>query len=73
MFFSLVLSPYFCSFYSVVCFTTVQFIHHRSSDKVSITDYEEFQALLAKQAPIETYTEWLDDIIDKCVLQVLTP
>ena len=33
-------------------------------------DYEEFQNLLSKQAPIEAYTEWLDDIIDKCVLQV---
>lgn len=38
---------------------------------VFITDFEEFQTLLGKQSPIEAYTEWLDDIIDKCVLQVL--
>lgn len=37
---------------------------------VSLTDFEEFQTLLGKQSPIEAYTEWLDDIIDKCVLQV---
>lgn len=32
--------------------------------------FDEFQNLLTKQAPIEGYTEWLDNIIDKCVLQV---
>ncbi|KAL3842713.1 hypothetical protein ACJMK2_020701 [Sinanodonta woodiana] len=31
--------------------------------------FEEFQTLLSKQAPIEGYTEWLDNVIDKCVLQ----
>ncbi|XP_021360165.1 DNA-binding protein RFX6-like [Mizuhopecten yessoensis] len=31
--------------------------------------YEEFQSLLSKQAPIEAFTEWMDTIIDKCVLQ----
>ncbi|KAK3102356.1 hypothetical protein FSP39_010766, partial [Pinctada imbricata] len=31
--------------------------------------FEEFQTLLTKQAPIEAYTEWLDNIIDKCILQ----
>lgn len=33
--------------------------------------FDEFQNLLTKQAPIEGYTEWLDNIIDKCVLQPL--
>jgi len=33
--------------------------------------FDEFQNLLSKQAPIEAYTEWLDNIIDKCVLQVI--
>lgn len=33
--------------------------------------FDEFQNLLTKQAPIEGYTEWLDNIIDKCVLQVI--
>lgn len=32
--------------------------------------FDEFQNLLTKQAPIEGYTEWLDTIIDTCVLQV---
>ena len=35
-----------------------------------VVDFEEFQNLLIKQSPIEGYTEWLDDIVDKCVLQV---
>ena len=37
---------------------------------VCFVDFEEFQNLLIKQSPIEGYTEWLDDIVDKCVLQV---
>ena len=37
---------------------------------VFFVDFEEFQNLLIKQSPIEGYTEWLDDIVDKCVLQV---
>lgn len=32
--------------------------------------FDEFQNLLTKQVPIEGYTEWLDTIIDTCVLQV---
>lgn len=35
-----------------------------------VVGFDEFQNLLTKQAPIEGYTEWLDNIIDKCVLQV---
>lgn len=37
---------------------------------LSILVFEEFQGLLSKQAPIEAYTEWMDNVIDKCVLQV---
>ncbi|XP_070566818.1 DNA-binding protein RFX6-like isoform X2 [Ptychodera flava] len=29
----------------------------------------EFEGLLSKQAPIEAYTEWIDSVIDRCVLQ----
>ncbi|XP_048242629.1 DNA-binding protein RFX6-like [Haliotis rufescens] len=34
-----------------------------------LENFDEFQNLLGKQAPIEAYTEWMDNIIDKCVLQ----
>jgi len=35
-----------------------------------VSVFDDFQHLLTKQAPIEGYTEWLDTIIDTCVLQV---
>lgn len=32
--------------------------------------YSEFKDLLSKQSPIEGYTEWIDDIVEKFVLKV---
>lgn len=29
----------------------------------------EFERLLAEQAPLEAYTEWVESIVDRCVLQ----
>ncbi|XP_063399638.1 DNA-binding protein RFX6-like [Mytilus trossulus] len=44
--------------------------HTTETFRESIQDFfDEFQNLLTKQAPIEGYTEWLDTIIDTCVLQ----
>ncbi|CAG2213287.1 RFX6 [Mytilus edulis] len=44
--------------------------HSTETFRESIQDFfDEFQNLLTKQAPIEGYTEWLDTIIDTCVLQ----
>ena len=36
------------------------------------TDFEDVHTLLAKQASIECYTELLDNIVDSCVLQVIS-
>lgn len=36
------------------------------------TVYSEFKDLLSKQSPIESYTEWIDDIVEKFVLKVST-
>ena len=32
--------------------------------------YKEFEGLLNEQAPIESYTEWLDTMVERCVVQV---
>ena len=37
---------------------------------VLVSVYEEFKGLLSKQSPIESYTEWIDDIVEKNVLKV---
>ena len=29
----------------------------------------EFERLIAEQAPLEAYTEWVESIVDRCVLQ----
>lgn len=35
---------------------------------VSVT--REFEVLLEDQAPLESYIEWLDGMVDQCVVQV---
>ncbi|XP_066264702.1 transcription factor RFX4-like isoform X2 [Branchiostoma lanceolatum] len=32
--------------------------------------YKEFETLLEEQAPIEAYTEWLDQLVDRCVVKL---
>lgn len=33
----------------------------------------EFEQLLDDQAPLQSYTEWLDRMVDRCVVQVYHP
>lgn len=32
--------------------------------------YQEFDHLLEEQSPIESYIEWLDSMVDRCVVKV---
>ena len=32
--------------------------------------YQEFDHLLEEQSPIESYIEWLDTMVDRCVVKV---
>lgn len=32
--------------------------------------FEELKSILQKQSQIESYTDWIDSLIDKCVLKV---
>lgn len=32
--------------------------------------YQEFDHLLEEQSPIESYVEWLDTMVDRCVVKV---
>lgn len=34
------------------------------------SDFHEFRTLLSKQASVECYTEWVDTMVDRCVLKV---
>jgi len=34
------------------------------------TDVGELESLLSKQAPLEAYIEWLDSVVDRCVMKV---
>lgn len=34
------------------------------------TVYQEFDHLLEEQSPIESYIEWLDTMVDRCVVKV---
>lgn len=52
------------------CWTSISILQVNISKFLNL-GFDEFQNLLTKQAPIEGYTEWLDNIIDKCVLQVI--
>ena len=35
-----------------------------------LTVFAEFAGLLNKQAPLQAYIEWVDNIIERCVLEV---
>lgn len=35
-----------------------------------MTVYQEFDHLLEEQSPIESYIEWLDTMVDRCVVKV---
>ena len=35
-----------------------------------LTVYKEFERLLQEQAPLEAYMEWLDIMVNTCVVQV---
>lgn len=35
-----------------------------------LTVYQEFDRLLEEQSPIEAYIEWLDSMVDRCVVKV---
>lgn len=34
------------------------------------SDVGELESLLSKQAPLEAYIEWLDSVVDRCVIKV---
>lgn len=36
----------------------------------SFTVYQEFDRLLEEQSPMESYVEWLDTMVDRCVVKV---
>lgn len=38
-----------------------------------LTVYQEFDHLLEEQSPIESYIEWLDTMVDRCVVKVGNP
>lgn len=38
-----------------------------------MTVYQEFDHLLEDQSPIESYIEWLDTMVDRCVVKVGKP
>lgn len=38
-----------------------------------MTVYQEFDHLLEEQSPIESYIEWLDTMVDRCVVKVGKP
>ncbi|KAF7464576.1 Hypothetical predicted protein [Marmota monax] len=38
--------------------------------KLIIQLYQEFDHLLEEQSPIESYIEWLDTMVDRCVVKV---
>ncbi|XP_053442626.1 transcription factor RFX4 isoform X7 [Nycticebus coucang] len=40
--------------------------------KLIIQLYQEFDHLLEEQSPIESYVEWLDTMVDRCVVKVAT-
>ncbi|XP_007893604.1 transcription factor RFX4 isoform X1 [Callorhinchus milii] len=40
--------------------------------KLIIKLYQEFDHLLEEQSPIESYIEWLDSMVDRCVVKVAT-
>ncbi|KAK1341533.1 hypothetical protein QTO34_017948 [Cnephaeus nilssonii] len=43
---------------------------HEEHRKLIIQLYQEFDHLLEEQSPIESYIEWLDTMVDRCVVKV---
>lgn len=37
---------------------------------IECSDIGELESLLSKQAPLEAYIEWLDSVVDRCVIKV---
>ena len=37
---------------------------------IECSDVGELESLLSKQAPLEAYIEWLDSVVDRCVIKV---
>ena len=45
-------------------------IVHSIFHSIFSTVYSEFERLLQEQAPLEAYMEWLDAMVNACVIQV---
>lgn len=43
-------------------------LHLKSPPPLAV--YQEFDRLLEEQSPIEAYIEWLDSMVDRCVVKV---
>nr|KAF6453690.1 regulatory factor X4 [Molossus molossus] len=43
---------------------------HEEHRKLIVQLYQEFDHLLEEQSPIESYIEWLDTMVDRCVVKV---
>lgn len=59
-------SPVFCTFRN----TPLWNYNLSVSVSASFTVYQEFDHLLEEQSPIESYIEWLDTMVDRCVVKV---
>lgn len=46
------------------------FPFNRSHPDLLLSVYQEFDRLLEDQSPIEAYIEWLDSMVDRCVVRV---
>lgn len=46
------------------------FIHLVMPNIFLLPVYQEFDRLLEEQSPIEAYIEWLDSMVDRCVVKV---
>ena len=43
---------------------------HTKFVSIDCSDVGELESLLSKQAPLEAYIEWLDSVVDRCVIKV---
>ena len=56
---------------SVCLYIFLPFSDVKCSDAVPpLPVYQEFDRLLEEQSPIEAYIEWLDSMVDRCVVKV---
>ena len=63
-------SPHMIAKCDVLPIRTASIPHMIAKCDVLVSVYEEYKGLLSKQSPIESYTEWIDDIVEKYVLKV---